>query len=157
MKRYIWVALLALLLPACQSSLVKKLVQAPEVKSITLQSFSIQDKRMVFDVGLFNPNAFALPIDALDGAVQLNGLSIGRFSAKSKQRLAAKQTQTITLPITLDAEALGRAAREVLKQGKASYVLDGGAKTSVGKVPFRKEGELSAQDVLSALLPSFGF
>ncbi len=112
---------------------------------------------MVFDVGLFNPNAFTLPVDGFHGGIRLNGLDIGKFSAKTETSLAAQKTQVITLPITLDAEAFGRAARSVLEKRQALYNFRGGVDTSVGQVPFSKEGELSVQDIIASLLPSFGF
>ncbi len=155
-KRIGMMILLALSLTACQS-VMEKVVKAPEVKSIQLKSFSIQDKTMVFDVGLFNPNAFTLPVDGFHGGIRLNGLDIGKFSAKTETSLAAQKTQVITLPITLDAEAFGRAARSVLEKRQALYNFRGGVDTSVGQVPFSKEGELSVQDIIASLLPSFGF
>ena len=155
-KRIGMMILLAVNLTACQS-VIEKVVKAPEVKSIQLKSFSIQDKTMVFDVGLFNPNAFTLPVDGFNGSIRLNGLDIGKFSAKTDTRLAAQKTQMITLPITLDAEAFGRAARSVLEKRQALYNFKGGVDTSVGQVPFSKDGELSVQDIITSLLPSFGF
>ncbi|MDX8381517.1 MAG: LEA type 2 family protein [Ghiorsea sp.] len=104
-----------------------------------------------------NPNAFSLPIDGFNGGIRLNDLDIGKFSAKTKQSLAAKEVQTITLPITLDAEAFGRAARSVFSQGVAIYNFSGGVDTSVGQVPFSQDGELSIQDIIAKLMPSFGF
>jgi len=157
MKKIILVVLLGFVLTGCQSGLMKKLVEAPEVRSIQLKSFSAQDKTVVFDVALFNPNVFSLPIDGFNGDIRLNDLDIGKFAAKTKQSLAAKEVQTITLPITLDAEAFGRAARTVFSEGKAAYNFSGGVDTSVGKVPFAQDGELSIQEIIATLLPSFGF
>jgi len=156
MKSVIWMVLLSLGLAGCQSGLMKKVVKAPEVKSIQLKQFSIQDKSMVFDVGLFNPNAFALPIDSADGMVRLNGVDIGRFAVQRKQKLEAKKVGMLTLPITLDAKALGKAVRSVFEQGKASYYFQGGVDTGIVKVPFSQEGKLSVQDIFAAMMSSWG-
>ena len=156
-KILMMVVFVSLGLTACQSGIIQKIVKAPEVKSIQMKSFSAQDKTVVFDVGLFNPNAFSLPIDGFGGAVKLNGFDVGKFAAKTNAHLPAKKIQTITLPITLDAEVFGRAARSVLSQGKALYSFKGDVDTSVGKVSFSKDGELSVQDIIKTLMPSFGF
>jgi len=155
MKRIVLFILLSLGLTGCQSGIIEKLVKAPEVKSVQLKSFSAQNKTITFDVGLFNPNAFSLPIDGFNGGVILNGLDVGRFAATTETSLAAQETQTISLPITLDAEAFGRAARSVLSEGKALYNFNGGVDTSVGQVPFSQDGELSMQDIIKTLMPSF--
>ena len=157
MKRIVFFILLSLGLTGCQSGIIEKVVKAPEVKSVQLKSFSAQNKTVVFDVGLFNPNAFSLPIDGFDGAVKLNSFDVGKFAAKTDTSLPAKEVQTITLPITLDAEAFGRAARSVLSDGQALYNFKGGVDTSVGKVPFSQDGELSMQEIIKTLMPSFGF
>ncbi len=156
-NRIVMVILISFGLTACQSGIIEKIVKAPEVKSVQLKSFSAQDKTVVFDVGLFNPNAFSLPIDGFDGGIKLNGFDVGKFAAKTDVSLPAKEVQTITLPITLDAEMFGKAARSVLSEGQALYNFKGGVDTSVGTVPFSQDGELSMQDIIKTLMPSFGF
>jgi len=156
MKHIVLFVLLSLGLTGCQS-VMEKVVKAPEVKSVQLKSFSAQNKTITFDVGLFNPNAFSLPVDGFNGGIRLNGLDVGKFSATTKKSLAAQEVQTITLPITLDAEAFGRAARSVLEKRQALYNFSGGVDTSVGQVPFSQDGELSMQEIIKTLMPSFGF
>jgi len=149
----VWLLLcLSLGLTGCQSGLINKLVKTPEIKAVQLQSFSMQDKRITFDVSLFNPNPFTLPIDGLGGIVALNGLDIGSISAKTNTKLAANTTQVVSMPISLDTEALGRAARSVLTKQTAEYQLQGKVDTSMGKVPFSKKGNLSVSDIISALM-----
>ncbi len=155
--RIVMMVLICFGLMACQFGALKNIVKAPEVKSIQLKSFSVQDKIVVFDVGLFNPNAFSLSIDSFDGGIKLNGFDVGKFAVKTDTSLPAKEVQTITLPMTLDAEMLGRATRSVLADGQALYHFKGGVDTSVGNVTFSKDGELSMQGVIKTLIPSLGF
>lgn len=157
MKHIVFFILLSFGLTSCQSGIIEKIVKAPEIKSIQLKSFSAQNKTVVFDVGLFNPNAFSLPIDGFDGGIKLNGFDVGKFAAKTDTSLPAKEVQIITLPITLDAESFGRAARSVLSDGQALYNFKGGVDRSVGKVLFSQDGELSMQEIIKTLMPSFGF
>ena len=103
-------------------------------------------------MALYNPNSFALPLSGLAGNINLNQLPIGNIDAKSDKNLPALTTQKITLPIMLDNNALIEAAKRVLTQRQAKYSFNGHVKTSVGKVPFSKNGTLSVKDLISILL-----
>lgn len=52
--------------------LVKEFVEAPEVRGIELKSFSVLDNTATFEVTLYNPNSFSLPISGLTGGIKLN-------------------------------------------------------------------------------------
>jgi LEA14-like dessication related protein len=151
MNKILLLLLLTLTLVGC-NSIVAKLVSAPEVKAVRLVDFSMIDKQVIFDVDLYNPNAFALPMSGFSGEFTLNNLTIGSVEASSDQKLVAYGTQTVTLPISLDTNALIDAAKSVLTKQQALYSFNGGVDTTIGKVPFSKSGELSAQDIISGLL-----
>jgi LEA14-like dessication related protein len=155
MTRHFVILLLSLSLFGCNSAYINDLVATPEIKNIQLSHFSVQEKKAVFTVSLYNPNPFPLPISAIAGDIALNNLTIGSLEAKSNQNLAALGTQDVTLPLSLNPDALLNAAQSVLLQGKASYTFNGDVQTSLGRVPFTKEGELSAQDIMGSILPSF--
>ncbi len=152
MQKSLAVFLLFFSLSGCNMDILNKLVQTPEVKSIQLKSFSAFDKQAVFDVALYNPNAFAIPVSGISGNIQLNQLAIGSLEAASSESLPPLATQTVTVPLTLDTDALMTAAKNVLLKRQALYSFNGFAKTSVGSIPFTKTGELSVQDIISALL-----
>lgn len=152
MKRLFTILIMSLALFGCGADMIKQLVDAPQVRGIQLKSFSAVDKRAVFDVALFNPNAFPLPISGLSGGLQLNDLTIGSIDAKSDSSLPAQTVQTVTIPISLDPDAFFKAAKSVLTQRKASYEFNGGVTTSVGTVPLSSSGDFSVQDIISALL-----
>jgi len=151
MKKLFVLLLLSLSLVAC-NDIVKEFVSAPEVKAVRLTDFSMADKRVVFDVDLYNPNAFALPMSGFSGDFKLNDLTIGSLEATSEQKLVAYGTQTVNLPINLDTNALIEAAQSVFTKQEALYRFNGGVDTSIGKVPFSKSGELSVQEIISGLL-----
>ena len=127
-------------------------MQAPQVKGVQLKSFSAKDKSVVFDVDLYNPNSFTLPISGLSGDMVLNQLTIGSLEAESDQNLAALSTQTVSVPIALDTNALIEAAKSMLTNRQANYKFNGGVKTPVGKIPFSKSGELSVTEIISTFL-----
>ncbi len=155
MTRRFFILLLSLSLFGCNSSYINELVATPEIKNIQLSHFSVQDRKAIFNVSLYNPNPFPLPISAIAGDIALNSLTIGSLEAKSDQNLTAYGTQDITLPLSLDPDALLDAAQSVLLQGKASYTFNGDVQTSIGRVPFTKEGELSAKEIMGSMLPGF--
>ena len=155
MTRRFFILLLSLSLFGCNSSYINELVATPEIKNIQLSHFSVQDRKAIFNVSLYNPNPFPLPISAIAGDMTLNSLTIGSLEAKSDQNLTAYGTQDITLPLSLDPDALLDAAQSVLLQGKASYTFNGDVQTSIGRVPFTKEGVLSAKEVMGSMLPGF--
>jgi LEA14-like dessication related protein len=152
MKKLLAVLLMSITLLGCSSSMLQDLMQAPQVKSVALKSFSAKDKTVIFDVALYNPNSFMLPISGLSGDMMLNQLKIGSLEAESDQNLAALSTQTVTVPIALDTNALIEAAQSVFTQRQANYNFNGGVKTPVGKIPFSKSGELSVTEIISTLL-----
>ncbi len=149
MKKILPFLLLSLSLIGCNSGLVKEFVDMPEVKGLELKSFSAKDKKAIFEVDLYNPNAFSLPLSGMTGDITVNQLTIGSVDAKSDESLAAHSTQKVTLPIMLNSDALMEAAKSVMKQQKAEYSFNGGVKTSVGDIPLSKKGNLSLQDLIS--------
>ena len=153
MKKIISYTLLAvsLILSGC-NEIVKEFVSAPEIKAVRLVNFSMAEKQVIFDVDLYNPNAFTLPLSGLSGDFKLNDLTIGSVSATSEEKLAALATQTVTMPINLDTDALINAAKSVFTQQRAIYNFNGGVDTSIGQVPFSQSGELSVRDIVSGLL-----
>jgi len=158
MKKYLGVILLSLALFGCNSNvisekLVSNLIKAPQVKDVSLQSFSIEDKSVVFDVSLYNPNIFPLPVSGLSGDFILNDIAIGSMAAKSDKILAASETQVVTLPIKLNTQGFIDAAKRAFTTQKASYQFNGGIKTTAGTLPFSKQGDLSVKDLMSSLLP----
>jgi LEA14-like dessication related protein len=137
-------------LVGCGTGIIKAFVETPQVKGVELKSFSAENKQAVFEIALYNPNNFSLPISGMNGDIMLNQLTIGSLDAESDQHLAALSTQLVTLPILLNADALVKAVKSILNQRQAQYTFNGGLMTSVGKIPFSKKGDLSMKDLISA-------
>ncbi|MFT5708793.1 MAG: LEA14-like dessication related protein [Oceanospirillaceae bacterium] len=158
MKKYLGIILISIFLLGCNTNVIKQdfvsqLITAPEIRGVQLKTFSVEEQSVVFDVSLYNPNPFPLPISGLNGDFQLNQISVGSMAAKSDKSLGAQKTQTITLPIQLNTAAFMNAAKKALSTQKASYRFNGGVETPAGKLPFSKTGNVSLSDIISALLP----
>lgn len=149
MKKMLLLLLLSISLLGCGTGLIKAFVDTPQVKDIRLKSFSAKDKQALFEVALYNPNAFSLPISEIKGDIVLHKLNIGSIDVESDQSLAAHATQIVSLPIMLHTDALVKAANIVMSLRQAQYTFNGGVMTSVGYIPFSKKGELSMQDLIS--------
>ncbi len=152
MKKIFVIVLFSMSLLGCGSEMIQQFIEPPQVKNIRLKSFSAQDKKVVFEVDLFNPNPFTLPLTGLSGNMSLNKLAIGSLDVSSDKSLTANTTQTVTVPVQLDQNALIEAAKSVFTKRQANYNFSGGVETSVGQIPFSKSGELSVQEILSSLI-----
>ena len=126
-------------------------VLTPEIRTITLNSFSAEENRAVFDVEVYNPNAFKLPVRELYGDIHLNQYDVADVEASSKKSLAAHSTQIYTVPINVDLDSLMNAAAGVMIQGSAKYSFKGYMMTPVGEMPILEEGELTAEQILAFL------
>lgn len=150
MNKFVLLFFLSFSLVGCGTDLIKAFVDTPQVKGIALKSFSVEDKQALFEVALYNPNAFSLPISGVTGDIILNQMAIGSIDAGSDQILAAHATQLVAVPIMLDPDLLVKAAKSVLNLRQAQYTFNGGIMTSMGQIPFSKKGDLSVQDLINA-------
>ena len=148
MNKFVLLFLLSFSLVGCGTDLIKAFVDIPQIKGIELKSFSVKDKQALFEVALYNPNAFSLPISGVTGDIVLNQMAIGSIEAGSDQSLAAHATQLVAVPIMLDPDLLIKAAKSVLNLRQAEYTFNGGIMTSMGQIPFSKKGDLSVQDLI---------
>ncbi|HHA19635.1 MAG: hypothetical protein DRQ39_04980 [Gammaproteobacteria bacterium] len=126
-------------------------ILTPEIRNITLNSFSAEDNRAVFDVEVYNPNAFKLPVRKLHGRIHLNQYNVADIEATSNNSLAAQATQMFTVPVEIDPDALMNAATGVMIQGQAKYSFKGYMMTPIGEMPITEEGELTTEQILALL------
>jgi len=98
--------------------MIKALVQSPELKGIQLKSFSAIDKQAIFDLAVYNPNAFAIPISGINGNITPNQLAIDRFSAINTGNLTHSRHINRYSSITIDSEAFIAAVKKCLYNEK---------------------------------------
>ena len=158
MIKYLGIAKISITLLGCNTnvireSVVSQLVKTPQIINVALKSFSVKEQSAVFDVSLYNPNIFPLPVSGISGNIKLNGVAIGSMAAKSDKMLAANTTQVVTLPIQLNTNGFVSAAKKAFSTQQAKYSFSGEIDTSAGTLPFSKQGDLSLRDIISALLP----
>lgn len=123
----------------------------PEIQTVTLKQFSAELNSAVFDVEVYNPNTFKLPVKELSGDILLSQHKVAELSANSKKSLAAQSTQLFTVPVSINVANLLLSIDTVLKSGVAHYQFKGYMMTPVGELPIEQHGELSNEQILVLL------
>ena len=123
-------------------------MQTPQIQLIKLISFSAEKQQAVFEVEVYNPNDFKIPVRELTGEIFLNKQRVSTLEANSKKSLAALSTQTFIVPITVDTNATVESANNIILTGIAEYEFNGYMMTPVGEIPVNKSGQLSAEQLL---------
>lgn len=118
MKKFTLFFFILFSLLGCTASQLKSFVLTPQLKGVQLNSFSAADKQASFDVEIYNPNLFDIPVSTIKGEIKLNQLSIGHIAATNPSNtLKSLESQKITIPIQLDSSVLMDVAKGALLQG----------------------------------------
>lgn len=128
------------LLQACAS--VPGIVEPPKIniQNVQLQDLSLTEGTAMVTLNVSNPNAFPIPLQAIEYGLSLNGRQVARGAREQSLTLAARQDAPITVPIKLDFVELLRLAPEVLRSGGVNYDLSGAVKLPLISVPFQRQG-----------------
>ncbi len=92
-------------------------------------------------VGLHNPNAFALPVGALDYRITVNGTQVASGSCRPRT-LAPNATETETLAVKIDPLMGGLSIAQALQAGRARVGLDGTLGVGAMQVPVHLSTQL---------------
>ncbi len=123
----------------------------PQIKRIQLVSFSTENHQAVFDVDVYNPNDFKLPVRELSGQVHLNQQHVASLDATSKASLAPLSMQTYKVPISVKPQAIVSSANQIMMSGQAHYQFKGYMMTPIGELPIQHQGQLDPQQIVLLL------
>ncbi len=123
----------------------------PEIHGIKLVSFTPEQATAVFDVLVYNPNTYKLPVRELTGDVYLNKHHVSALEANSKKSLAPLSSQVFTVPVNVKTDALMTAANDVVLTGIAEYKFKGYMMTPVGEQLLTESGQLTADQIITLL------
>jgi LEA14-like dessication related protein len=126
-------------------------MQRPQIQDIKLISFSAEKEMAVFEIMVYNPNDFKVPVRELSGDLYLNEQHVSNMEANSKKSLAPLSTQTFTVPIVVNRDAVMASANEIIITGIAQYRFKGYMMTPVGELPITESGRLTTAQVLTFL------
>jgi LEA14-like dessication related protein len=114
-------------LPATASGTVP-IPQRPEIalRDLRVERLNLGGARVVLDVAVSNPNAFALALKALQYDLNINGSDWASGSLNELTRVGAGERSTLSVPIDLDFAAIGSGVRALLMAGaRTDYDLSG--------------------------------
>lgn len=102
--------------------------QRPEIalRDLRVERLGLGGARVMLDVAVSNPNAFALALNTLQYELSINGGNWARGSLNELSRVGAGERSTMSIPVNLDFAAIGSGVRELLMAGaRADYDLSG--------------------------------
>lgn len=120
----------------------------PEIKRISLKQVSQALDSAVFEVDVYNPNSFKLPVRELSGDIYLQNQQVAKLSATSKKSLAAMTTQRFTVPVSVNIDNLSNTVQQIVMSGQADYRFQGYMMTPVGDLPLEEKGSLTEQQIM---------
>ena len=118
----------------------------PTVPQVSIGSPSLSDVSLTsavlrLPITISNGNAFALPLGAIAGTLNIAGSNVGAVETKEVGTLAAQGKQTVDLPVRIRfTEAF--AAAKAIRSGAAHVDLQGELRSGGAAVPFRLQQDL---------------
>jgi LEA14-like dessication related protein len=111
-------------------------IRPPKIAEVSLKvrKLTLLGVQMDLYLKIFNPNAFKLDISSADYSLYMQGSNFGTGSV-TPSSIPAKDTGTITAPISLNFSGMAGAAYALLNKGSADYQLDYSAKYSIANLP----------------------
>ena len=94
-------------------------MQYPQIQNIKLISFSAEKETAVFEVQVYNPNDFKVPVREVSGDIYLNEQHVSNLEANSKKSLVPLSPQTFTVPIVVNSDAVMTSANDIMLTGVA--------------------------------------
>ncbi|MBE0439202.1 MAG: LEA type 2 family protein [Gammaproteobacteria bacterium] len=151
LMKKMFVVVLMLIGLVSQAGVLDQAIMMPEIQTIKLKQFSAELNSAIFEVEVYNPNSFKLPVKQLSGDILLSHNKVAQLNASSKKSLAAQSTQLFTVPVSVNLDNLLLSMDSVLKSGVAHYQFQGYMMTPVGDLPIEQHGELSNDQILVLL------
>jgi len=105
------------------------------VASAALSELSLGGARLTVTLGVENPNAFAIPFDALEGDIQVAGQSLAKLGLERTTALGARGSTELAIPVQISFLAAGLAVSTALAAQSADLAVRGAATFAGRKVP----------------------
>jgi LEA14-like dessication related protein len=138
-----------LFLASCASLQEAARIQNPkaEITNVRLDSLDLEKIGLLLDLRVDNPNALGISLSKLDYDFMVEGNSMLKGVLDKGLQVAAKSSEQVTIPLTLQLANLWQAIQRVAKQDQFRYTLASRltfALPVLGNVelPLQKSGEL---------------
>ncbi|MBX2883724.1 MAG: LEA type 2 family protein [Granulosicoccus sp.] len=128
----------AVILNGCSSIPTHKPV-APVVKleSVEPVDVGIRELVLAFQLNVFNPNQFSLPIDDLEFSANYKGETLAQASRSERVLLAAESEQLVNINVTTKWTRVIRQILEATASGENQLAIDINGSVKLGNWPAR--------------------
>ena len=96
----------------------------------------------MFGVGVENPNAFALRLDALKYDLEIGGKAIGSGKIEQPAEVAARSKGVVDVPVPVKFADLFSSIQDLMTKTTSDYRVRGEAQFGLVTIPFDEKGQL---------------
>jgi LEA14-like dessication related protein len=133
--RWLWRLLfIAILLAAAVLGFLALTYEEPQVVGVSSVEISAPEDSVVSIVVsplIYNPNLFGIPVESIDGEIEVGGEQVGGFSADSAFTLTADDTTALLFRIELSVGALSRHYNKWMAVDSSLVVVKGDAQVNL--------------------------
>jgi LEA14-like dessication related protein len=115
------------------------------LEGISVRSVGFDAVSLDLKLRVKNPNAFALPLGALDYALAIGGAQVARAQGTKLAAVAGGTSAVVAIPVRLDVASAGRAAADLAKGGDVQVDLTGRAVVAGLPLPLELRGKVPAR------------
>lgn len=153
------IGLLALIGTGCSALNVKQ--PTATLNAVSVPAVSQEGVTVNFDLGVVNPNAFAIPLSKASYKLGLSGVQVIDDEAHPSASIPANGSLPVTLPVRLTFQQLLKAEQGIAQSGgNVPYTFDGALEFQNSKipmlgavrVPLKYSGTLPLRDALQAVM-----
>lgn len=116
----------------CNACMTYKDIRATEIKSIKPISLTFTEVKIRVELGIENPNNYAITLKKQDVRAFINGNDVGEVRIEEELRLPRKSNQVYMLTLVPNAQKVVAALPSVMMKGSAEAALKGNIKVKAG-------------------------
>ncbi len=142
-------SLLTLILAFSLQSCATLKLQSPTVQlvNIDMNSPSLLDATLIFNLLVKNPNSVDVKIDQVDYSVKLNNKQFTSGTLNQAVVLPANSSAKVAVPAPIKFTDLSDSVAGLLQSGSTPYQISGTVKTGLLRIPFNEKGDLKLSDL----------
>jgi LEA14-like dessication related protein len=125
----------ALVLLCCNACMTYKDIRATDIKSIKPLSVTFTSVKIQIELGIENPNNYAISLKKQNVRAYINGNDVGEIRIEEQLRLPKKSNQIYTLTLVPDAAKVVSALPSIMIMGNVEAQLKGSIKIKAGYLP----------------------
>ncbi len=142
---------LLILFCSCTSCISYKPIRATEVKSIKALSLTFAEVKIRVELGIENPNNYAITLKQQNMRAYINGNDVGEIFIEERIKLPRKSNQIYSLTLVPNASKIVSALPSVMMIGSAEAALKGNLKIKAGWLSKKIDVDLKKKVTLDDL------